>query len=73
MAQSLEHRVIVGRNIHAVRKNAGLTLERLAEKADMDWTYLSQIERGKENISLDKLARMAKALNVKISDFVKGV
>ncbi|MGZ5528416.1 MAG: helix-turn-helix domain-containing protein [Limisphaerales bacterium] len=72
MAQSPDHRSIVGKNIRFFRNKAELTLEKLAEKAEMDWTYISQIERGKENISLDKLALIAKALGVKISDLVNG-
>lgn len=72
MAQAVNHREIVGNNIRACRTNAGLTLEKLAEKADMSWPYLSEIERGRENISLDKLARLAKALNVTLSRLVEN-
>jgi transcriptional regulator with XRE-family HTH domain len=71
MAHAVNHREIVGSNIRACRTNAGLTLEKLAEKADMSWPYLSEIERGRENISLDKLARLAKALNVTLSRLVE--
>jgi transcriptional regulator with XRE-family HTH domain len=73
MAQAAKHRVIVGKNIRACRTSAGLTLEQLAEKADMSWPYLSEIERGRENISLDKLARLAQALNVRNSKLVEDV
>ena len=73
MGQSDKHRVIVGKNIRACRTSTGLTLEQLAEKADMSWPYLSEIERGRENISLDKLARLAHALNIKLSNLVEGV
>jgi transcriptional regulator with XRE-family HTH domain len=67
-----KHREIVGRNIRTYRTNAGLTLEKLAEKADLSWPYLSEIERGRENISLDKLAQLAKALNVTLSQLVEN-
>jgi transcriptional regulator with XRE-family HTH domain len=72
MPKSVDHRKILGDNIRACRKRAKLTLERLAEKTDMDWTYLSQVERGRENISVDKLALIASALNVTLSDLVQG-
>jgi transcriptional regulator with XRE-family HTH domain len=72
MAQAGKHREIVGRNIRAFRSDAGMTLEKLAEKADMSWTYLSEVERGRENISLDKLARLAKALGVTLSKLVEN-
>ena len=72
MAHASKHREIVGSNIRTCRTNAGLTLEELAEKAEMSWPYLSEVERGRENISLDKLARLAQALNVKLSKFVEN-
>ena len=62
MAHAVKHREIVGSNIRTCRTDAGLTLEKLAEMADLSWPYLSEIERGRENISLDKLARLAQAL-----------
>lgn len=62
----------MGKNIRAYRTSAGLTLEELAEKADLSWPYLSEIERGRENISLDKLAGLAKALNVTLSKLVEN-
>ena len=72
MAHAVKHRKIVGGNIRTFRTDAGLTLEKLAEKADLSWPYLSEIERGRENISLDKLARLAQALNVKLSKLVEN-
>ncbi len=72
MAHAVKHREIVGKNIRALRTDAGLTLEELAEKAEMSWPYLSEIERGQENISLDKLARLAQALSVKLSKLVEN-
>jgi transcriptional regulator with XRE-family HTH domain len=72
MAHVGNHREIVGRNIRTYRTNAGLTLEKLAEQADLSWPYLSEIERGRENISLDKLAHLAKALNVTLSKLVEN-
>lgn len=62
----------MGNNIRTCRTNAGMTLEELAEKAEMSWPYLSEVERGRENISLDKLARLAQALNVRLSKLVEN-
>jgi transcriptional regulator with XRE-family HTH domain len=72
VAHAGKHREIVGSNIRTCRTSAGLTLEQLAEKADLSWPYLSEIERGRENISLDKLARLAKALNVTLTKLVEN-
>ena len=73
MAHAVIHRKIVGSNIRTFRTDAGLTLEKLAEKADLSWPYLSEIERGRENISLDKLVKIAQALDVRLSKLVEGV
>lgn len=67
-----KHREIVGNNIRTSRTDAGLTLEQLAEKAELSWPYLSEVERGRKNISLDKLAGLARALNVTLSRLVEN-
>ncbi len=72
MAHASKHREIVGRNIRTCRTDAGMTLEVLAEKAELSWPYLSEVERGRENISLDKLAQLSKALNVTLSQLVEN-
>ncbi len=72
MPHNANPREIVGINIRTCGTDAGLTLEKLAEKADLSWPYLSEIERGRENISLDKLAQLVKALNVRLSKLVEN-
>ena len=49
-----------GRNLRKFRKAAGLTQEALAERADMDRTYLSDIERGLRNAGIKNIVRLAK-------------
>src|SRR5438876_1765771 len=55
---------IVGGNIRRMRKSKRLTLEQLAEKAESNPKYLGAVERGEENIGLNKLAQVASALQV---------
>ena len=66
----LSHRRIVGQNIRAYRKHAGWSQEKLAEKADLTYKFLGEVERGCENVSLDSLTRIAKALKIKVRDLV---
>jgi transcriptional regulator with XRE-family HTH domain len=47
------YRKIVGRNIRAARKELGWSQEDLAFETDIDRTYISGIERGVRNPSLD--------------------
>ena len=65
-----KHRRMLGEQIRAYRKQAGLSQEKLAEKADLDPTYVSDVERGEENISVDALVRIATALSVRLRDLV---
>lgn len=57
----------LGQAIRQLRTDAGLTLEDLAAAADMHVTYLSGIERGKNNPSWTKLAGLAEGLGVSVS------
>ena len=66
------HRRTVGENIRVQRKRIGFSQEKLAEKADLHPVYIGNVERGEENISIDSLARIAKALKVGLVDLVSG-
>ena len=46
------------------RKELGLSQEELADMADIDRTYASQIERGVANPSLEVLYRVARSLEI---------
>ncbi len=53
---------IVAANVKAARLAAGLSQEELAHEADVDRTYVSQVEGAKRNITVTVLARIARAL-----------
>jgi XRE family transcriptional regulator, regulator of sulfur utilization len=67
----VSHRRIVGEKIRACRKRARMSQEKLAEKADLSYKYLGEVERGCVNISLDSLMRIAKALGVQVNELTK--
>ena len=48
----------------------GLAEESLGFEADLDRTYISSVERGKRNISLLNIHRLARALRVNPRDLV---
>ena len=54
----------LGKRIKRLRANRGLTQDALSEKVEINPKYLSNIERGKENPTLDTLLRLAHALKV---------
>jgi transcriptional regulator with XRE-family HTH domain len=65
------YRRIVGQKIRAYRRQAGLSQEKLAEKASLSYKYLGEVERGCVNVSLDSLTRIVKALKVRLRDLVR--
>lgn len=54
----------VGRNIRLLRKQKGLSQEKLSFEAGLHRTYIGDIERGKKNPTIKALAKIAKALDV---------
>ena len=70
----MEARKRVGVNVQRLRRERELSQEELGERADVHQTYLSQVEGGKRNASVDVLERIAKGLKVDIADlFAKPV
>jgi transcriptional regulator with XRE-family HTH domain len=59
--------------IRARRERAGLSQEQLAEKADFTRNYIGMIERAEKKVTLETLARIAKALRVRLRDLVQDV
>lgn len=62
----------VGQRIKDLRKNLGLTQEALAYKADLDKTYVNEVENGKRNISIVNLEKLIIALDLDIGAFFQA-
>ncbi len=60
--------VAFGNRLRAVRRQSGISQEKLGDLAGLDRTYVSSVERGRNNISLLNIARLAKALGVPIAE-----
>jgi transcriptional regulator with XRE-family HTH domain len=70
MSAIQKHRRLLGEAVSAKRQKAGFSQEKLAEKADLSTVFISRIERGVESPSVDNLAKIAKALGVRVRDLV---
>lgn len=57
-------------NLRSLRNSQDLSQETLAELANFHRTFVSQVERGKNNIALDNVEKLAKALNVDIQELL---
>lgn len=56
----------IGAKIAALRKAQGLTQKELAEKSELDRTYIVRVESGSINIGVEILAKIADALDTEI-------
>jgi transcriptional regulator with XRE-family HTH domain len=65
--QSVEEKF--GEKVRGLRKKKHLTQEQLAVISGMHRNYISDTERGKRNISLMGISRLAESLNCNIKDF----
>lgn len=59
-----------GERLRQVRAKAGVSQERLADLAGLHRTYVSSVERGKRNISLLNIEKLAYALGVGLIDLM---
>lgn len=62
--------VALGKKIRRMRRNTGLTQEKLAEKANISVTHVGLVETGKRRISLQTLQKVASAIGVKVRDLL---
>jgi transcriptional regulator with XRE-family HTH domain len=60
----------LGKNIKRARKKTQLSQDQLAEKVGVHVSYISRIERGVVNPSIEVIGNIAKALKVKSSDIL---
>lgn len=58
-----------GNRIKYLRRQAGLSQEKFALKADIDRTYLAGIESGKRNMTLMSLEKIVNALEMSMKEF----
>ena len=57
-------RDVLAKNMRALRRARGLSQEALADEIGIDRTYCGSVERAERNVSIDNVARIAKALAV---------
>ncbi len=59
----------VGKRIRELRNKLGVSQEELAAIVELDRTYITSVERGKRNISIVNIEKLATALNVSLAEF----
>jgi len=61
-----------GNRIKNLRKQKGLSQEKFALNIDMDRTYYASVEKGKRNISIINIEKIAKGLEINLETLFKG-
>lgn len=59
----------LGKRVRELRQLHGLSQEALAFKASIDRTYMTDVENGKRNISIQNIEKVINALEISIADF----
>ncbi len=62
--------ITFGKQVREKRIQKGLSQEKLAEKASLHRTYIGMIERAEKNITLLNIEKIARALEITISELV---
>ncbi len=68
----MDIKIWVGRRVKELRNKLGISQEELANLVGLDRTYITSVECGRRNISIVNIEKLAKALNVTLSEFFEG-
>jgi transcriptional regulator with XRE-family HTH domain len=63
-------RMLFAKNLKLFRQLKKISQEELADMAGLHRTYVSSVERGERNISVDNMEKLAQALDVDIRDLL---
>jgi transcriptional regulator with XRE-family HTH domain len=61
-----------GERVRELRKAGGLSQDKLADRAGLDRTHISLIERGQRSVRLETIQKLAEALGVEPADLLKS-
>lgn len=64
--------IAVGKRITDLRNSRGYTREKLSELADVSVSFLAEIEKGRKNMTVTTLRKIAKALLITTDYIVNG-
>ncbi|HUZ54040.1 MAG TPA: helix-turn-helix transcriptional regulator [Streptosporangiaceae bacterium] len=62
-----------GERVRTRRHELGESQEQLADASGLHWTFVGQVERGRRNVSLHNILKLAAGLQVDPGDLVRGL
>ena len=66
-------RKTLGARVRQLRRDAGISLENFADTCGFARSYMSRIERGTANLSLDAIERLAGAFGITVGELFKDL
>ncbi len=66
-------RALFGKRVRELRMKRKWSQEKLAEESGLHTTYISGIERGRRNVGMENIVKLARALKVDVGQLFKGV
>ena len=70
MARISEVSLRFGEKLRKLRKERGISQEELAARAGLHRTYVSSVERGERNVSLETIDKLARGLGLPMGDLM---
>jgi transcriptional regulator with XRE-family HTH domain len=62
-----------GERVRARRHELGQSQEQLADACGLHWTFVGQVERGRRNLSLHNILKLAHGLGIDPAELVRGL
>ena len=60
---------LIGKRIAQLRKRNDISQQKFAHEADIERSYLTHVEKGRKNISVNTLDKIIEALGVSVNEF----
>ena len=65
----MDIKVVIGERIAQLRKAKKLSQQKFSYEAEIERSYLTHVEKGRKNISVETLLKITKALGISLKDF----
>jgi len=65
----MDIKVKIGQRIRELRKSLDISQEALAYQAEVDRTYVTDVENGRRNVSVEILEKLIVALEINFTEF----
>jgi DNA-binding XRE family transcriptional regulator len=63
----------LGKRVRSLREDRGWTQEELAHRSRLNRSYMSEVERGKSDVSLSTLQKIARPLGISLAELLTGL